>query len=138
MTTYLKDIIEQSKTSWKETEWEFPKGRRNSQEKELDCALREFKEETGYLPENILVVRNIIPFEETFTGSNFKSYKHKYYLSYIHNGIKPAANFQKTEVSQVSWMNLEDCLDHIRPYNLEKKEVLLQINNALEKYRLIS
>ena len=67
-----------------------------------------------------------------------KSYKHKYYLSYICNEIKPAANFQQTEVSEVRWMSLESCLKHIRPYNLEKKEVILQINNALEKYRLIS
>ena len=47
-TTYtLKDIVEMSKTAWKETEWEFPKGRRNQKEKDLDCALREFEEETG-------------------------------------------------------------------------------------------
>jgi len=134
----LKDLINNSKQKWETPEWGFPKGRRNYQENDISCALREFEEETGYNRKAINILQNIIPFEETFTGSNFKSYKHKYYLSYIHNGIKPAANFQQTEVSQVSWMNLEDCMNHIRPYNLEKKEVLLQINNALEKYRLIS
>ena len=36
----LKDIVEMSKTKWMETEWEFPKGRRNQKEKDLDCALR--------------------------------------------------------------------------------------------------
>ena len=134
----LKDLIKNSPKIWKTPEWGFPKGRRNYQENDISCALREFEEETGYNRKGINILQNIIPFEETFTGSNFKSYKHKYYLSYIHNEIKPAANFQTTEVSQVSWMSLEDCMNHIRPYNLEKKEVLLQINNALEKYRLIS
>ena len=34
----LDDIIDNSKTRWDETEWEFPKGRRNFQEKDLECA----------------------------------------------------------------------------------------------------
>jgi len=134
----LKALINSSTKTWETPEWGFPKGRRNYQENDISCALREFEEETGYNRKVINIIQNIIPFEETFTGSNFKSYKHKYYLSHIPNGIKPTTNFQKTEVSQVSWMSLEDCLLHIRPYNLEKKEVLLQINKALDKYRLIS
>ncbi len=134
----LKDLIITSNVIWKTPEWGFPKGRRNYQENDISCALREFEEETGYNRKSINIIQNIIPFEETFTGSNFKSYKHKYYLSYIHNEIKPAATFQQTEVSEVRWMSLESCLKHIRPYNLEKKEVIVQINNALEKYRLIS
>ena len=40
-------LINKSTTNWIETEWEFPKGRRNFQEKDLTCALREFEEETG-------------------------------------------------------------------------------------------
>ena len=39
----LKDIINNSNSKWTETEWEFPKGRRNSKEKDIDCALREFE-----------------------------------------------------------------------------------------------
>jgi hypothetical protein len=39
----LKDLVNRSNTNWDETEWEFPKGRRNHKEKDLDCALREFE-----------------------------------------------------------------------------------------------
>jgi len=46
-TINLKNLVEKSKTNWNETEWEFPKGRKNFHEKDLDCALREFEEETG-------------------------------------------------------------------------------------------
>jgi len=134
----LRNLIESSSAKWKTPEWGFPKGRRNYQENDISCALREFEEETGYNRKSIAIIQNIIPFEETFTGSNFKSYKHKYYLSSINKDTKPASNFQKTEVSQVSWLSLESCLEHIRPYNLEKKAVLSQINKALDKYRLIS
>ena len=58
----LKDIVEMSKTKWMETEWEFPKGRRNQKEKDLDCALREFEEETGIHQTDIKIVENVFPF----------------------------------------------------------------------------
>jgi len=68
---------------WIEPEWGFPKGRRNFKEKDLDCALREFEEETGYNKSTVKIIKNLNPFEEIFTGSNLKSYKHKYFLGCI-------------------------------------------------------
>jgi len=136
----LKDLIERSSTSWKETEWEFPKGRKNYQEKDLACALREFEEETGYSQEDIKVVENLMPFEEIFIGSNYKSYKHKYYLAYMDNTTKndetSLENYQKTEVSKLEWKPLDKCLESIRPYNLEKKNLIVNINKVLQEYRL--
>ena len=134
----LKLLIDESATDWKTPEWGFPKGRRNYQENDMSCALREFEEETGYHRRNINIIQNIIPFEEIFTGSNFKSYKHKYYIGIIDRQCTPTSDFQQSEVSEVKWLDLEDCLDIIRPYNLEKKELLIQINNTIDKYRLIS
>jgi len=135
----LDNIIDNSTTSWNETEWEFPKGRRNFQEKDLECALREFEEETGYSSKDITVVENLLPFEELFIGSNHKSYKHKYYLACMKNkedDILP--NFQRAEVSKLEWKTLEECLDSIRPYNLEKKQIITNINKVLQEYRLYS
>ena len=61
----------------------FPKGRRNPYESDYDCALREFSEETGYSSKGLQNVRNVVPFEETFTGSNYNSYKHRYFLMFM-------------------------------------------------------
>ena len=47
----LYELIRRSTTNWLETEWEFPKGRRERKEKEIQCALREFEEETGLVVE---------------------------------------------------------------------------------------
>lgn len=133
----LEKLIKDSKTDWKETEWEFPKGRRNYQEKDLDCALREFEEETGYLKKDIKVIENLLPFEEMFLGSNHKAYKHKYFLGYTENNDNNLLNnFQRTEVSKIEWKTLEECLDAIRPYNLEKKQLIININKVLQEYRL--
>jgi ADP-ribose pyrophosphatase YjhB (NUDIX family) len=132
----LKNLIDNSTTKWKETEWEFPKGRRNYQEKDLDCALREFEEETGLSKKDIKIVENILPFEEIFLGSNHKSYKHKYFLAYTDKTTDELHNYQQTEVSKLVWKTLEECLDSIRPYNLEKKQLIININKVLQEYRL--
>jgi 8-oxo-dGTP pyrophosphatase MutT (NUDIX family) len=134
----LKDLVDKSNTNWVETEWEFPKGRRNHKEKDLDCALREFEEETGISHHRITVVENVLPFEEIFIGSNHKSYKHKYFLAYMDESEDILNNFQVTEVSKLEWKTIDECLQSIRPYNLEKKKLIKNINKVLEEYRLYS
>ena len=137
----LKDIVDMSKTSWRETEWEFPKGRRNQKEKDLDCALREFEEETGIQKNKVIIIENVLPFEEIFIGSNHKSYKHKYFLAFMENSNSETDslnNFQITEVSKLEWKTIDKCLESIRPYNLEKKELITNINKVLQEYRLYS
>jgi 8-oxo-dGTP pyrophosphatase MutT (NUDIX family) len=134
----LKNIVDNSPTKWNETEWEFPKGRRNHKEKDLDCALREFEEETGISKEKITVVENVLPFEEIFIGTNHKSYKHKYFLAYMNDTEENLENFQITEVSKIEWKTIENCLESIRPYNLEKMRLITNINKVLQEYRLYS
>ncbi len=129
-------LISESITSWQETEWEFPKGRRNFMEKDLDCALREFEEETGISKTNINIIENILPFEEIFIGSNHKSYKHRYFLAFTDKIGDELTSYQKSEVSKLEWKTLTNCLNSIRPYSLEKKQIIQNINKVLEEYRL--
>ena len=70
-------------------------------------------------------------------GSNYKIYKHRYYLANFLGNINDK-NFQITEVSDMKWLTIDECLKMIRPYNIEKKKILKQINKTLEEYRLIS
>ena len=139
-TYSLISIIEEcnNSVSWKEQEWGFPKGRRNFQEKDYDCAVREFCEETGYLKKDIYNVKNIFPFEEIFTGSNYKSYKHKYFIAYMKTSdTLQTNNFQKSEVGKMEWKSYEDCMKVIRSYNLEKKRILTNIYHTLKSYPLL-
>jgi len=112
----LDEIVSLSKTSWDETEWEFPKGRRNQKEKDLDCAIREFEEETGINKNKITIIENVLPFEEIFIGSNHKAYKHKYFLGLFNSTDEKEnemENFQVTEVSKLEWKTLDKCLESI-------------------------
>jgi len=137
-TVNLTNIINKSTTNWLETEWEFPKGRKNYKEKDLDCALREFEEETGISCSKIKIIENILPFEEIFIGTNYKSYKHKYFLAYMNETEEYLNNFQISEVSKLEWKTIDECLQSIRPYNLEKKQLITNINKVLHEYRLYS
>ena len=132
----LESLIQSSTTNWIEPEWGFPKGRRNFQENDLQCAIREFSEETGFPKNKISIIKNLIPFDEIFTGSNFKSYKHRYFLAY--SKYKEENKFQKSEVSKLKWMTLDEAIKAIRPYNLERIDLLKNIDKVLQKYSLIS
>lgn len=124
---------------WKDTEWGFPKGRRNFQEKDLACAYREFEEETGYTKRHLHLIQNVIPFEEIFTGSNMKSYKHKYFLAYMEPESSTCSfpsEYYSSEVGEMKWLTFEECKAKIRPYNVEKLDILQKINTLLHNFSI--
>ena len=127
----LADLIKESNTKWVEEEWGFPKGRRNSHEKDIYTAIREFTEETGISKENIDIIRNLLPFEEVFTGSNFKSYKHKYFIGLLTSKDCNLDRYQKSEVSKIEWKSFRECIKCIRTYNKEKMILLDKVNKTL-------
>jgi 8-oxo-dGTP pyrophosphatase MutT (NUDIX family) len=132
----LQTLVDESDTQWTEPEWGFPKGRHNNLEKDLPCGLREFDEETGYPAFCVNILYNILPYEEIFTGSNYKSYKHKYYVGYIDKDQQPKKRFQESEISKLEWCSYEDSVKKIRPYNLEKLKVLHNVDKLLNKYNI--
>lgn len=137
----LQSIIKTSQQDeyeqWEDPEWGFPKGRRNYQEKDIETAIREFREETGVDTKYLKNIHNILPFEEIFIGSNYKCYKHKYYLMFIdyEDSLIPTV-FQYEEVSKMEWKTYEECMKCIRSYNVEKKKVITNIHNSIQKYRI--
>jgi ADP-ribose pyrophosphatase YjhB (NUDIX family) len=133
----LEELIKIADTNWTEPEWGFPKGRRNYQERDYDCAVREFCEETGYGMDQLVLLKNIQPFEETFTGSNYKSYKHKYYVTYIkYKDTLSYRHLQTSEVSGSSWMTADMCNCAIRSYNVEKRRILESVEKMLNNNTL--
>jgi 8-oxo-dGTP pyrophosphatase MutT (NUDIX family) len=121
-----------------QTEWGFPKGRRNINEDDFTCAFREFSEETGIMLEQISVFDHIKPFEEVFSGNNHVRYRHVYYLA-ISTHPKPASRvnprnkMQCKEVKDMKWLWYEEAQNLIRPYNVERKELFKRVNQIIEK-----
>lgn len=136
----LFSLLDDSKTNWTEPEWGFPKGRRDYQEKDLQCAIREFEEETLYTRGQLKLIQNLLPYDEIFTGSNYKSYKHKYYLAFmdIDSSNDSSHVYKNSEISKLEWFSYENACKAIRPYNLEKLSILEKVNKILTQYRLYS
>lgn len=125
----LPQLYESSETSWTEPEWGFPKGRRSSSETELACAFRETLEEAGILRKHLTLVSGDALVEE-FRGSNGILYRHRYWLAEtpqtLDVGMDPANKDQRREIGAVEWFSLQDAIDKIRPYNVEKKDILIR------------
>lgn len=134
----LEEVFEQMGPGWETPEYGFPKGRRDPNETERECALRELWEETGLRKEDIKVIENCEPLQETFFGSNRIHYCHKYMLAYIKPDIMvsfdPTNEHMKREIGDLGWFTLEEALEKIRPENVEKKEVLLRAQSLLRNY----
>ena len=131
----LSEIIDNSMSEWLEPEWGFPKGRRNIRENNINCALREFEEETDFSKEQIKLFPQQKPLVEEFIGSNNKIYKHIYYIAKMNTLIEPIINKNKTiqliEIGDIKWFTLEECLKKIRSYDVSKKKVLKDADDVI-------
>lgn len=111
-------------------EWGFPKGRRESTESDYICAMREMYEETGVKENQVIPIQNLEPLTESFFGSNHVHYCHKYYIVWVPESVKVEFDKEnehmKREIGDLKWFTLEEGLAHLRPENVEKKEVLLR------------
>jgi 8-oxo-dGTP pyrophosphatase MutT (NUDIX family) len=136
-TFTLRMLLENSDTNWLEPEWGFPKGRRNYKETDLHTALREFEEETGIKPINVNILKNIMPYDENFTGSNYKSYRSRYFIAKIDYMNNVEFCKQDCEVRQIGWYTYKECVERIRSTNKEKLEMLDKIHQMLCKYTVM-
>lgn len=132
----LSIIRQESSILYTEPEWGFPKGRRNIREKDLDCAMREFMEETG-IKEGTYRLLDINPVSESFIGTNNIRYKHIYYVAEANDSIPDKLTVdidninQVSEISNIEWVTFVEGLKRIRTYNIEKKNMLEQLNSFL-------
>jgi 8-oxo-dGTP pyrophosphatase MutT (NUDIX family) len=115
--TRLKYLLSQSTSS--DPMWEIPKGKRNPDEKELTCALREFHEETGVDPTTCKLTHDEMEMRYT---NNKATYVNKYFLAldttqqsrldtrYKIRTSRPKLGFtdarQISEIIDVRWMSL--------------------------------
>ena len=126
------DLLIENKTStYLEPEWEFPKGRRNLNEKNLETAIREFSEETGIDIRNIDIDLNKT-FKEIYKSYDNITYCNEYYLAkYIVDDhsfkIKQNVKEQYTEVSDIKFFTYNSVIDHIRDYCDYKKKLINEI-----------
>jgi len=112
---------------YNEPEWGFPKGRRNNNEKNLKCALREFNEETSLNKDDILILNKLYPFNEVFTGTDGIIYKHVYFIAMKDKNIDIDKSLLSYEIGDIKWVKFNEALELIRPYHNERKNIINEL-----------
>lgn len=133
----INTLIENSQYKYPHSEWEFPKGRRNMNENDFECAKREFKEETNYDSIDYDIINNLSPFKEEFLGENNVKYKYIYFIGKLCNydkvlSLDPNNNEQITEIKDIQWLTKEAALDKCRDYHHSRKQLIHKIFDFIE------
>ena len=136
----LRQFIEEAPPPPATPEWGFPKGRKELNEKEFTCAMREMWEETNISESQIVPTRGLEPLLEEFVGSNSVRYCHKYYIAYAPPGIgdegyAAAASVNvhiRREVGDLRWCTLQEALSLLSAE--PKRDVLLRAHGLFKQY----
>ena len=127
----IAPLLKSATSVYFEPEWGFPKGRRFRCETDMQCAEREFFEETN-IPRSAYVVVKDVQFNETFLGTNGTPYQHKYFLAVL---AKPAdfnvhqkfTHVQKREISAIGWKTVPECQEITRPHYTGRPTLLADL-----------
>jgi 8-oxo-dGTP pyrophosphatase MutT (NUDIX family) len=109
-------------------EWGFPKGRKSKGESDLECAIREFCEETGYNEDDINILSNVKPIVENIIGTNGVSYRHIYFLAEdISTNIPTINEHNKNEIGDIGYFIFDDAYQLLRDYHVEKRGIIRNV-----------
>jgi len=111
----MLQLLQENEKSTIEPSWGFPKGKKEINETDIECAMREFSEETG-MTINYTNLLTEPPFKETYRGTNGRIYTTVYYLAYCDSEIPivkiPLNGIRKEtvsdEIGELKWVTLEE------------------------------
>lgn len=135
----VTNIVRDVSSNYIEPEWGFPKGRRFRCESDVQCAEREFFEETN-IPRSAYVLVKDVEFTETFVGTNGTPYQHKYFLAIVSRPDQldleqKFTSLQKREISAICWKTVKECAVLTRPHYTGRELLLSDLSkfiNAVE------
>lgn len=136
----ITELVEAVNSGYSESEWGFPKGRRIHRESDMDCALREFWEETNINRDAYVICKNLL-LTETFIGTNGVRYKHIYFVCLLRNTdlvnlAQTMTTSQKCEVSAIEWKTIKQCRTLTRPHYIQRGEMLDSFERILNTFNL--
>ena len=136
-----QDLVANNPSSYAEPEWGFPKGRRVRGESDVDCAIREFGEETNISRDSYVVLKNI-RLEETFEGLNGITYRHVYFVALLKKPelVNLAQRFtpmQRREISGIAWKTFDECAGLVRPHHVQRHRMIQELRSVMETFETV-
>lgn len=121
--------------------WEIPKGRKkNRNESDINCAIREFGEETNISKKTYRLIPNISK-SYSFTGDDGILYHNTYHIGIIKNDIEPEISLsseeQLSEISDIRWMNIIEVKCIIKDQQLYNfiRSIFKMVKRLRKKYK---
>ena len=101
----------------------------------MECAIREFYEETNIPREAYEILENFT-LTESFTATNDVKYKHKYFVALLKNSRifdirQKLTAMQKREISSIEWKSLTESKNITRPHYIERKKMLTELERSV-------
>jgi hypothetical protein len=130
----LLDRLVRASTISKNLMWDVPRGQKNGCESDLECAIREFGEETGVKPRDYRILYGTPPFRYSYTDGGV-TYNDTFYIAVEENKILPRISFktqsQIIEIDNIGWMGITE----LRFLSCKKKlpGILIGIFNTAKK-----
>lgn len=122
-------------TNYIDQEWGFPKGKKNPNETNISTAKRELEEESGIAHWDIEMRPK--KFEEKYTSYDGKEYHNIYYVAkYTGSAVDFVISNRReqlTEVSDIKFLSVSECLDKIRDYSKQKRLLVSKISKFLAR-----
>ena len=136
-----KSLVANNPSAYEEPEWGFPKGRRIRGESDVDCAIREFGEETN-IPRDAYVVLKNIRLEETFEGLNGIVYRHIYFVALLKkpdqvNLTQRFTPMQRREISGIAWKTFDECEAHVRPHHIQRSAMIENLRSVVRTFETV-
>lgn len=130
-----KDLLLDEKVGIDETPWCFPKGRIHVKEEPVECAKREFEEET-LIPKKNLSILPMKPFEDVYIGTDGKVYRNVLFVAYLPINKYPIQIYRNSlfrsyltdETSQLRWFTFDECYKKVSE---TQKPILTELNDYL-------
>jgi 8-oxo-dGTP pyrophosphatase MutT (NUDIX family) len=130
-----KDLLLDDNIGLDELPWMLPKGRKHSNESELDCAKREYEEET-LIPKKNISVLPMKPYEDIYIGSDGKVYRNVLFVAYLPINKYPTVVYRNSlfrkyiteETQDMKWFTFEECMTKLSE---TQKPILTDLNNYL-------
>jgi len=120
---------------YKFPEWGFAKGRQEFNEDPFDTACRELLEETSIYKESYNILTNILPFEETYIGTNGIQYRNIFFIANAKSNCMPYLDkknkSQCREIGYISFFNFETAITKFRKHEYSKKYLLEKVHKIL-------
>ena len=138
----ISNLLTTTTCEYTEPEWGFPKGRRSGCEKNIECATREFREETNLNKKDYNIVPFAFPLSESYVGSNNISYEVIFYFAKYNavdtnngdmnnNVLSVNGKHQKYEIGDIGWFTFKEANDRVRGYQRIRKENIIRAQKSI-------